>query len=50
MRNDITGSPHTGNASTAGRSQQALPAPEQFSRFSDIYEVEEVDAKDVEMA
>ncbi len=50
MMNSMTGSPHSGNPSTAGRSQQALPAPEQASRFSDIYEVEEIGAKDVEMA
>lgn len=43
-------SPHTGNTSTAGRSQLALPAPERTPQFEDIYEVEEVGTKDVEMA
>lgn len=44
-------SPRTGNTSTAGRFQQALPALENTPpRFEDLYEVEEVEAKDVEMA
>ncbi|KAI9874123.1 MAG: hypothetical protein M1830_010171 [Pleopsidium flavum] len=50
VMDSIGGSPHTGTASTAGRSQQALPAPEESSRFGDVYEVEEMGDKDVEMA